>query len=83
MLVPLHLRSGTEDTFGDELVAYADEKALSAGMLTGARDLMCHDTIGGHLDPTLRIDAEDTAGAIVQTLRFEDRLTIARRQVNV
>jgi hypothetical protein len=72
----LHLRDGQDVALDDEGTEYTSVEALRQGMMSGARDTLTGDLVRGHLDLTLRIDAEASDGTVVESLPFSEAVEI-------
>jgi hypothetical protein len=73
----LHLRDGTDLALDEEGADYRDLAALRATMLASARDIISGDVkTAGKIDLRLRIDAEDHAGAVVDSLPFAEAVSV-------
>jgi O-succinylbenzoate synthase len=70
------LRDGQDAALDDEGTEYSSVEALRQGMMSGARDTMTADLVRGHLDLTLRIDAEASDGTVVESLPFAEAVQI-------
>lgn len=72
----LHLRGDGDDLLDGEGRDYADEEALTAVMLSTARDLIAADALRGEIRLSDRLDAEDETGRLVRTLRFAEAVVV-------
>ena len=72
----LHLRDGTDVAIDEEGFEFDSMEALRDFMIRSARDTMTGDVLQGHLDLTLRIDAETADGTVALSLPFTEALEI-------
>jgi hypothetical protein len=73
----LHLRHGTDEIRDPEGLDRPDVGAVRKAALEAARDMIASDIRSeGKLDFRYRIEAEDEAGNVVCSLRFEDAVRI-------
>jgi len=73
-----HLRDGDDvliDPDGRELPSIA---AVAAATLFEAREIISHDARSGLVRLTYHIDVEDSSGALVHHLDFEDAISLVR-----
>lgn len=82
MRVRFCVHSETEETQRTGAISHRDREALSSAMLAGAREIMGHDIRDGHLGLTMRIDAKDDGGTVVETLHFRDAVSISHGQAS-
>lgn len=71
----LHVRDGVDEMLDPDGSDLPDLDAARESALAGARELLAADMTQGILDLRYRIDIENTAGEIVDTLRFADAFT--------
>lgn len=73
----LHLRDGTDELLSPEPVEYRDVQALRDGVTSNARGIMAGQIAEeGTLDFRYRIDAEDEAGNVAYSLRFNHAISV-------
>ena len=71
-----HLRDGVDVLLDPEGMELADMDRVRRQALISARSIMSAEALEGRLSFDMRIDVEDTAGAIVLRLPFQDAVTI-------
>ena len=73
----MHLRDGSDIALDEEGAVFAGDHALRNAVIHAARDCISNDVRAcGSIDFRLRIDAENEAGDVVYSLRFDDAVTI-------
>lgn len=72
----MHLRNRAGEMLDLEGTECFDRDALRKLVLLNARGLIAADVMGGVIDLSFRIDAEDAAGALVHSLSFADAVKV-------
>lgn len=72
----LHLKDGQDEILDPDGEEHVSLESLRASMLGSARDLIAHDAKMGTIDLRYRIEAHTEAGDILQTLPFDEAVTI-------
>jgi hypothetical protein len=71
-----HLRDGQDVLLDPEGVELADPAAVEQRALAAARSIMSSEVLEGRLPLDMRIDVEDSSGAVVHRLTFPDAIRI-------
>lgn len=72
----MHLRNRAGEMLDLEGTECFYRDALRKLVLLNARGLIAADVMGGVIDLSFRIDAEDAAGALVHSLSFADAVKV-------
>ena len=71
-----HLRDHVDLLLDDEGREFAALDEIAASALADARGIMAEEVRGGRIRLDQRIDVEDSAGALVHRLEFQDAVEI-------